>query len=88
MCNCGNKRGQYVRFSKNAPTQNIRGSIPPKMWSDVSFKYNGKTSLTAVGSVTGRHYRFNKAGVVQTIDYRDANAMIAIPVLEKITSSS
>jgi len=87
MCNCGNKRAGYARLSKNTSTQNIRENIPPKMWSDVNFKYIGKTSLTAVGSITGRHYRFNKPGDVQTIDYRDANAMMAIPVLNKISSS-
>lgn len=87
MCNCGNKRTEYNRLVKDSAQQNIHGYVPPKMWSDVNFKYTGKTALSVVGSITGRHYRFQKTGDVQTIDYRDANAMMAIPVLNKIVSS-
>ncbi len=86
MCNCGTKRAGYTQLSKNPSSQNIRSYTPPKMWKDVNFKYTAKTFLTAVGSITGRHYRFKKTGDVLIIDYRDAKAMIAIAKLEKIIS--
>ena len=87
MCDCGTKRAGYVQLSNRALTQKVNVYVPPKMWKDVSFKYQGKTSLTAVGSITGKHYRFQKTGDILIIDYRDANGMMAIPNLEKISAS-
>ncbi|HEY5369413.1 MAG TPA: hypothetical protein VIJ75_10500 [Hanamia sp.] len=86
MCNCGSKRAGYVQLAKNNLPQKATRYVPPKMWEDVSFRYQGKTSLTAVGSITGKHYRFQKTGDILIIDYRDANGIMAIPNLEKIIS--
>lgn len=84
MCNCGSKRAGYPQLSKNVPSKNLRGFVSSKMWSEVSFRYTGKTSLTAVGTITGRYYRFQKQGDILNVDYRDANAMKAITALDKI----
>jgi len=81
MCNCGNKREYITQQSLS----NTPGSdIPKKMWQDVEFEYTGQTALTVTGSITGRMYRFHQANNVQKIDYRDASAMMAVPVLKKV----
>jgi len=83
MCNCGSKRATLSRQEMNRP---LRSDVimPGKIYKDVNFRYRGNTSITAVGSVTGKHYRFRKSGDVVLIDYRDSNGMLAVPSLEKI----
>ena len=67
MCNCGSKRSQL----NQQPNAN---SI---------FEYIGKTALTVVGNITGRTYRFNRPGDLQSIDSRDAAGMTTVPVLRR-----
>ena len=43
------------------------------------FVYVGNTGLTAIGLVTGRHYRFSGPGSVVTVDSRDAASMAGVP---------
>jgi len=86
MCQCGSKRSEFVQSKKDTFFAPGHVNVPSKMWSDVSFRYKGKSSLTAVGSITGRRYFFKKSGDILIIDYRDANGMRTIPNLEKITS--
>jgi hypothetical protein len=85
MCNCGKKREDYrsgqsssLSGYKNIETQNNR------MWSDVYFEYTGLSSLSVTGKISGKHYRFAQPGNIQLIDYRDASAMMAVPVLRKV----
>jgi len=53
----------------------------------VLFEYTGRTALTVTGSVTKRIYRFSFPGNVVSVDFSDAAAMMAVPVLRKITKS-
>lgn len=71
--------GEKVRLAAN----NVTNNPPAKMWEDVWFEYTGQTSLTVKGSVSRNVYRFNAHGDKQLIDYRDASAMMAVPVLKK-----
>jgi hypothetical protein len=48
------------------------------------FEYVGRTSLTALGPITGRHYRFERSGARIAIDARDAPSMIGVPNLRKV----
>lgn len=84
MCNCGSKRDA---FSAQQPVSfsnpHAIGLQKQNMWPDVTFKYTGKTALTVKGRITGKNYRFNKPGEIQKIDYRDASAMMMVPVLQK-----
>ncbi len=85
MCNCGNKRNDYpsgqqhftIGNPSNIPTQG------KKMWPNIYFEYTGKTALTVTGRITGKNYRFEKSGEKILIDYRDASAMMSVPVLRK-----
>jgi hypothetical protein len=49
----------------------------------VQFEYVGNTSLTAVGPVSGRRYRFDHPGAVVTIDPRDRPGLATVPNLRQ-----
>ena len=90
MCNCGNKRNDYadhekLKFNSGSPADQQPSS---KIFEDCYFKYTGNTGLTIKGNITGKIYRFSSVGEVQLIDYRDASAMIAVPVLKKVAAKS
>lgn len=72
--------------SQKSLRQKIQASIDPDKSQEVHFKYTGQTALTAVGKITGKHYRFERAGDTQTVDFRDAYALSAIPVLKRVDS--
>ena len=84
MSCCGRKRsGIAESYSFNSPSVVQRSAT--KMWEDSLFMYTGETGLTIKGNITGHKYRFRYKGDQQLIDYRDAGAMMAVPVLEKLT---
>ena len=78
MC-CGQKRNDYSNKSQSTNSQSSTSST-----SDVSFEYTGESALSITGSSTGRRYRFNRKGEVQSIDFRDASGMMAVPVLRRV----
>lgn len=82
MSCCGKKiTGQQINISSDQS-----GTFIPvtKMWNDILFEYTGATGLTVKGGISRKVYRFNNAGDVQMIDYRDASGMMGIPVLKKL----
>jgi len=80
---CGKKRnGVAESYSFNSPS--FHQASATKMWEDSLFIYTGETGLTIKGNITGHRYRFRYKGDQQLIDYRDAAAMMAVPVLEKL----
>lgn len=84
MCNCGNKRNEVAgNPSFKLSNQNFE---PQKnsMWPDAYFEYTGKTALTVTGNISGKQYRFTNRGDKQPVDYRDASAMMKVPVLKKV----
>jgi hypothetical protein len=48
------------------------------------FEYTGKTGLTAIGSATGKHYRFASTGAQVAVDSRDAPSMAGVPNLRRV----
>jgi hypothetical protein len=49
----------------------------------VTFEYVGNTGLTAIGPVSGRHYRFNHPGAFVEVDLRDSASLATVPKLRK-----
>jgi hypothetical protein len=84
MSCCGRKRNGSAESYSFKSSSVIQGSVR-KMWEGSLFTYTGETGLTIKGNITGRKYRFRFKGDQQLIDYRDAGAMMAVPVLEKLT---
>jgi hypothetical protein len=85
MCNCGNKRNEFASHQSFKINEAVRTQLlQKKMWPDVSFEYKGKTALSIKGNISGKNYRFTRPGDIQLIDYRDANAMMAVPVLKRL----
>lgn len=84
MCNCGNKRNEHTSASLSMSGPVAASTRHHPLWPDVSFEYTGKTALSVTGYITGKKYRFHHHGDIQFIDYRDASAMLAIPVLKKV----
>lgn len=58
----------------------------PRIPSARYFEYVGKTSLTALGPVTGRRYRFERPGALLAVDARDAPSMVGVPNLRRASS--
>jgi hypothetical protein len=85
MCNCGNKRNGFTVPSSATSSNAVPIKQPAeKMWPDIKFMYTGQSALSVTGSVTGKRYRFNRPGEQQLIDFRDAAAMITVPVLKRM----
>lgn len=83
MCNCGNKRTEYKQ-QNTVVASPLKTATPGTHQSTNSiFEYTGKTALTVMGNITGRRYRFNRTGDLQSIDPRDAAGMMAVPVLRR-----
>ena len=82
MC-CGNKRAEYV-----GRTSYVHYSPLPvtsvRIRDDIAFEYVGETRLNITGTNTGKKYRFAGPGDVQSIDFRDAGEMMAVPGLRRI----
>ena len=79
MCNCGNKRTQ-INTDENAAPQ-IRNNM--QQTANTVFEYIGKTALTVIGNISGRRYRFNRPGDLQSVDPRDVAGMFAVTVLRQ-----
>jgi hypothetical protein len=86
MCNCGNKRASLNQHT-NLQSEAMRSKKYHSSTNGIKFQYIGKTALSAIGSITGKQYRFNFTGDIQLIDSRDVYSMAAITVLKKIDES-
>lgn len=78
MCDCGNKRDSFTALTGTV------NNATKKMWQDAWFMYTGQSALTITGYISGKQYRFSASGEQQLIDYRDASAMMTVPVLKKV----
>jgi len=85
MCNCGNKRNTLSTQTSGMPPGKQPVPIPThKMGPDIGFVYTGQSALSVTGTVTGKRYRFSKPQEQQMVDFRDASAMMLVPVLKRI----
>lgn len=86
MCNCGKKRNEFKQQSNAFNKNNYSNNQPPVQKKEtVLFQYTGNTALTVTGSITRKNYRFHFSGDVQSIELSDAAAMMAVPVLKRMT---
>lgn len=53
----------------------------------IQFEYVGESGLTAIGPITGRHYRFVGPGARVAVDPRDAPSLRAVPRLKQVPSA-
>jgi hypothetical protein len=84
MTCCGGKRRAAAAAWTPAEPQGGAGlsrAVLPS--ASVELQYTGATALTAVGSATGRRYRFPAAGAVLAVDRRDAASLVALPQLRR-----
>jgi hypothetical protein len=91
MSCCGKQRGQIgptstFGSSLGSPERAPSGGARPAAHRfTVDFEYLGNTSLTAVGSVTGRRYQFDSRVVrIVAVDVRDRDALAGVPNLREI----
>jgi hypothetical protein len=56
---------------------------PPRQARPV-FEYVGRTSLTAVGAVTGTRYRFDRPGARVAVEPADKPSLAAVPLLRRV----
>ena len=85
MCNCGKKRNTLNQSttSNNNYQPKVQQTTLQKEPA-VMFQYTGKTALTVTGSTTRKSYRFHFPGDIQRIEFSDAAAMNAVPVLKRV----
>lgn len=83
-CRCGKK----IEYNEGVPDrQAIESSkrvVPGGPLPQISFEYFGFTGMTVVGPITGRVYRFDRAGAVVAVDTRDAPSFVAVPNLRRL----
>lgn len=79
MSCCGKKRTTW----QVSPPQ--RPPVQPGPPRAVYFRYVGSASLTVVGSVTGRVYRFSGSGSAAATDPRDAPSIAGVPRLVRVS---
>jgi hypothetical protein len=71
----------------NNPVKAAGFAESPGRQQSTAFQYLGKTALTAVGPVSGRHYRFSQPGAIVEVDFRDRGALATVPNLRQVRSS-
>jgi hypothetical protein len=88
MTCCGRRRRQISRATpiqrSDAPALRSNLNLPAAQPRTTAFQYVGKTALTAVGPVSGRHYRFNHPGAIVAVDFRDRASLAIVPNLRQL----
>jgi hypothetical protein len=89
MVCCGQRRQQMrgqampVRQAAN-PASPAGFAQKPVQQPRTTFRYVGKTAITAVGPISGREYRFGYPGAIVQVDPRDRASLAAVPNLRQI----
>ena len=85
---CGQKRQQVSRAMPvqraNNPALSNNLNRPAAQAPITAFQYVGKTGLTAVGPVSGRHYRFSYPGAIVEVNARDRASLATVPGLRQV----
>jgi hypothetical protein len=87
MSCCGKKREQMRPAIQGRPVTRLTSGAafrPSSVSHQVAaFEYVGKTALTAIGPVSGRHYRFSHPGAIVEVDLRDSASLATVPNLRQ-----
>jgi hypothetical protein len=93
MSCCGKMRRQVtatfargLERSRSAEFQRPAGRLSRFPMGTVYFEYVGVTAITAVGTATGRQYRFSAPGMPVVVDARDRWSLAKVPNLREIRS--
>lgn len=87
---CGEARRRAVRARPETsarralPGINAARSEPLPRRALSYFEYVGRTGMTVIGPITGRHYRFDGRGAVVAVDRRDEPSLPAVPHLRRL----
>lgn len=60
------------------------GPPPRLLHAKVFFEYAGQKSMTVIGPVSGKRYRFSSPGSVAEVDLRDRVSLAAVPHLRQL----
>jgi hypothetical protein len=83
MSCCGRMRDASAS-SERALTMNAPTITPPRFV--VQFAYVGATSLTVIGPISGRRYRFDRPSARLAIDPRDRPGLLRVPSLRQVAA--
>jgi hypothetical protein len=85
---CGHKREQIrgINPIPQALKRGSRASVEPQVTRrfSVCFEYVGRTGLTVIGPISGKHYRFERPGARLVVDPRDQLSLAAVPKLRQV----
>jgi len=87
MSCCGGRRRAASAVARRAaaePAEPSAAARPAAPVESVMFEYTGRTGLTAIGTATGRRYRFGGPGMAVAVDLRDAAALSGVPQLRRL----
>jgi hypothetical protein len=84
MSCCGKERQQSGAPASPTFPEPSAGSLARELRSTVEFELLGDVGLTAIGPVTGLHYRFESGGSAVPVDVRDRRGLAAIPRLREL----
>ena len=82
-CNCQGAHSPTVQRKVRA-SQTGASSTLQRRSSIASVRYTGPMSVTVVGAVSGRSYKFSRHGAVVQVDPRDNAALAKVPHLRQI----
>ena len=84
-CNCHGAQSPSTKHK--AHVSQIGIAAPGRAQSRrlaASIRYTGPMSVTVVGAVSGRSYKFSRHGAVVQVDPRDNAALAKVPHLRQI----
>jgi hypothetical protein len=85
MTCCGKQRQQYQAATQTHQTDEQRAGRTASVRDTVAyFEYTGRTSLTVMGPVTGKRYRFEAPGDIAAVDQMDRVGVAAVPNLRQV----
>ena len=93
MSCCGKRReGLSDRTTGHTRHSTYGGFLAPQPEDEdqsvVRFQYVGRTGLTVIGAVSGKHYRFDRPGAQVVVDPRDRASLLVVPNLWEINDSA
>lgn len=87
MACCGQKRNRQ-KLEQNPNRENnsqaAHWNITPEVKKGILFRYTGNAPIQVIGAITFRKYSFRHKSETLEVDFRDVNAMLAVPYLERI----
>lgn len=85
MSCCGNKRAAFAQGQTVGAASRTMTPVSTKMWTDLRIINTGEPAVSAIGSLTGKYYRWTGKDDIQVVDYRDAGTLrYQLPALKRV----